>query len=173
MSTRSIIVVKDENSVTRLYKHCDGYPTGNLPVIQKALAKSLEQQAKSLKRHKEYGSKITVDQMVGHIIGEATSIYGMGAFIEKKYQSEFKPIHLGNQFDLEWIYIIDIKEKTVSIYGGESTGDSPQKTYKKGVVDPFVYVERSIADEYQDEYRKETKDCLNNLRSIGFKVKGE
>lgn len=42
MSTRSIILVTGKDSyrgekTVRLYKHSDGYPTGNLPIIADAL----------------------------------------------------------------------------------------------------------------------------------------
>ncbi len=48
MSTRSIIVITGDGKhgtaqTIRLYKHSDGYPTGNLPIIAEALTKAKEQ----------------------------------------------------------------------------------------------------------------------------------
>lgn len=175
MSTRSIIVVTGkskygtQSETVRLYKHSDGYPTGNLPVIIEALKKSVEQHKEQCKRFKEEFcfSKLNVEQVTGNLIGAATTVYGMGASIEECVGDEFSPEHLGSQSDLEWIYIVDLSLRQVRIYGGGFTGKSPQYAYNKGTIDPLIYAERLRA-EYQSDEAKETEKLVNELIDVGY-----
>lgn len=180
MSTRSIIIVtgKDlyENDRTvRLYKHSDGYPTGNLPLIYEALSKAKSQCDVDFERFKTKRRIPNVDQVVGILIGAATDVYGMGMRIDAcdedaaTYSEKFKPKHLGCQGDLEWIYVVNLTDFTVKVYGGGYSGELPQYTYKNGVVDPLQYADQ-LYPEYQDSERKEIQDGINSIESLGFKV---
>ena len=177
MSTRSIILVKGQGTyyenVIRLYKHCDGYPTENLPLIYNTLETCLD-----MIRDYPYASfikKFNPEFFAYKLIGESTTIYGKGAHVDQfendpaEYDSEFKLEHLGNQFDLEWIYIVDVKQKSVNIYGGGYSGKVPQIAFKKGFVNPESY-SKQLHDEYQSSTLNEIKKAVKNIESLGFKV---
>lgn len=169
MSTRSIIVITGSamysgSETVRLYKHSDGYPSGNLPIIAEALANG----KRLLEQYKET-RPLNVEAMLGLMIGAATSIYGMGAKPEETYREEFKPEHLGDQGDLEWIYLIDLEERTVQVYGGGFSGDLPQRAYEKGVVDP-LYTDPDLQNEYRVAERKEIERAIEQIEAQGFRV---
>lgn len=174
MSTRSIIVVtgrsryRSEFETIRLYKHSDGYPTGNLPIILKSIQKSKEIEEDNNTGFKQSsGLKITADSFAGLVVGEAVTMYGMGARIEKRYFEELNPDHLGGQCDLEWIYIVNTEKRTVEIYGGGFTGKAPQFALKKGMVDPVIYAKR-----YRDESfaLKITQEMVKAIEAEGYSV---
>jgi len=176
MSTRSIILVTGASQYSgtetyQLYKHSDGYPTGNLEIIADAikkcagLIKANADKWGNSKESKPWGPSM----LTGAIIGEATSIYGMGAFVEETYGEKLAPKHLGVQCDLEWIYIIDVNQKTVKIYGGGYTGNAPQAAYKKGPVNPEIHCQ-NLKDEYQADELKEIKELVARIEKLGFAV---
>lgn len=179
MSTRSIIMVTgitlyNQPRTIRLYKHSDGYPTGNLPLIFEALNKGQKQVGKFNERFKD-SKNLVVDQITGLIIGEASDVYGMGAKIDSEdgdqavYPEKIKPEHLGNQGDLEWIYVVDLDVRTLNIYGGRYTGELPQVAYGKGVVDPLTYCDHLKPDYVQPEIDA-TKEVVSEIEKLGFKV---
>lgn len=175
MGTRSVIVVTGEknysgNQTVRFYKHYDGYPTGNLPIIAKALcdgaAKIAEHQAE-LKTQKP--GKFCTELFEGLLIGAATDVYGISARVEEKYEEEFRPEHLGNQSDLEWLYLVDLKEKTVEVFGGKYTGNLPQSHYRKGSVKPEKWLE-NLRPEYVDAEREQLNCAIRDIEQAGFKL---
>ena len=108
--------------------------------------------------------------------GAATDVYGMGARIDDHgegklavYDERFKPKFLGNQGDLEWIYIINLNTNVVNIFGGGFSGKSPQHAYRKGIVDPRTYA-KQLKDDYQSKELAEIKAALKAVVDIGFKV---
>ena len=109
------------------------------------------------------------------LIGESAMIYGKGAHIDQfeddpaEYDSEFKLEHLSNQSDLEWIYIVDVEQKSVNVYGGGYSGKEPQVAFKKGFVNPESY-SKQLRDEYQSSTLNEIKKAVKNIESLGFKV---
>ena len=176
MSTRSIILVTGKNETTRLYKLSDGYPTGNLPIIADALNKANEQ-CKAHSKKWDCEKTPSVDQVVGLIIGAATCEYGMGARIDQNWDDDsqavfnesFKQTHLGDQSDLDWIYIVNVDEKSVNVYGGGYTDCSPQEHFKKGFADPVKYANQ-LRDEFIDDERKAIKDAVKAVQATGFSV---
>lgn len=192
MSTRSIIVITGKakysgESTIRLYKHSDGYPTGNLPIILQALKQATDQVNAHNEIFKSSLSKqsINVEQLTGLVIGASTSVYGIGARIDDDYLNDStkqaaynqalnkttaKQL-LGNQSDLEWIYVIDLNKKDVSIYGGGYTGNVPSVAYKKGAVNPLKYIE-NLKSEYQDRESLQTIALIADIQSQGFTVNG-
>lgn len=175
MSTRSIIIITGNGKyngpeTTRLYKHSDGYPTDVLNLIQRAMAKSQGQCVDDAARFKEREIKpVNVDQLVGNIIGESTSIYGQGARVEAEFPEEFTAKHLGNQGDLEWIYIIQLETKTLGIFGGGYTGKTPQTALKNGPVNPEKYA-LNLYPEYQAGTIEETRKLVQSIQGLGFSV---
>jgi len=178
MSTRSIIVITGKQRIhskhdqtVRLYKHSDGYPTGNLPIIVETLKKA-QKQIKAYNKGSIRSEKASlhVDQVVGLLIGEATSVYGQGANVDAYGEDTgiggaFEPSLLGKHGDVEWHYIVDLENKTVGIYGG---GDS-QEAFKIGPADPFSYA-LNLYPEYQEDCRQETARLLAQITKLGFKL---
>lgn len=161
MSTRSVILVTGRDGfgspspVTyRLYKHSDGYPSANLPILANAISRGKEQQATSAARFKDKPKPVNSDQLVGLIVGEATSVYGMGAYVELTETEEFKPEHLGNQSDVEYTYVIDTDKKTLGVYGGYGKG-----ALKRGPIDPRPAEDNAAVD-----------GALALLKKCGFKL---
>jgi len=177
MSTRSLIVVIGEdtyngNRITRLYKHSDGYPTGNLPIIRDAIAKSqAECAADALRWEGKETTEIRQGHLVGNVIGCAVSVYGMGAVIDtyesdeaQYYAPKLKREHLGNQGDLEWIYVIDIKTKSVNIFNGSQTN-----VIKNKLENPENYC-KCLYEEYRADEIKETRDLIKSIQDLGYSV---
>lgn len=173
MGTRSLIVVTGRSlyggaSTTRLYKGSDGYPTDTLDVIERAISKANNQVKEQNEKWGDNKASINHSQLVGLIIGESTSTYGQGAVVEKQYE---KPLnenrHLGNQWDVEWIYIVDTDLSTVRVYGGGCA--TPKNHISHGPTDPTSYAE-CLRDEYQEEERKEIKNLIKKIEKQGFKL---
>jgi len=174
MSTRSIIVLSGAGlngpEVIRLYKHSDGYPAGNLPIIANALVKAVaieKAHAKRLKRKVQ----MKLSGYAGLIIGESVSAYGAGAHIDTDYVDEhtstpaeyLAKINLaqfGEQSDLEWVYYLDIDKKQLQIFQGFG---SPEEILAKGLADP-------LEDEDRVDTIKKIKTALTEIKKAGFKV---
>jgi hypothetical protein len=182
MSTRSIILITGDGKhgtaqTIRLYKHSDGYPTGNLPIIAEALSKAKEQCKETNQRFQTDNPRIpSVEQVTGVLIGLATDSYGMGARLDDDgdgktafYNEKFKPKHLGRQGDLEWVYVVNLDNNTVKVFGGGYTGDGPQRAFKKGVVDPREYANQ-LKEEYQESELKAIDESIQAIEATGFKL---
>jgi hypothetical protein len=169
-------------SVIRLYKHSDGYPTGVLDGIADAIAKGKAMVDDSNKRFEshvgtKFETKLCSSTLAGLLIGEFTNEYGMGANIDSnndnedeplaEYHETFSPFHLGKQSDLEWIYVIDLNNKTVNVYGGGYTEDSPQSAYTKGVVSPFIEVE-SYYEDAKAPHIEAISHAIKAIEATGF-----
>lgn len=173
MGTRSIILVTgkgqySEHQTTRIYKHYDGYPTGNLDLINKAIERATKLETEYFGKYLEK-RQCSVDSIAGLIIGESVSIYGAQAEIEETFRGPIEGKHFGNQSDLEWIYVVDLNDKTIRIYGGGYFGEGPQKAIAKGTVNPLMYADQ-LKEEYQAEEKKETLKLITSLEAWGFRV---
>lgn len=153
MSTRSIILITDDQAAFRLYKHCDGYPTENLPLIASALDDALlldDVNAASVVRvlTDDTGAR---QEWEGSVIGEEA---------------------WGDQGDLEWIYHVDLAARNVAVYGGGYTGDWPGLIVSRGTVQPLGYVEH-IRDEYQDREAVRIGEGVAAIHAHGWTLNGE
>lgn len=121
MGTRSIIAVRGpshrgnwgDHSVI-MYRSLDGYPTGILPSIKKAITKSqkvLEQHKKSYGRSEPICVELLSSQIYAVDIGYSGSEYDF----ESKNKA-FNIEQVNTHWDVAWIYIIDIKAKNILIY---------------------------------------------------------
>lgn len=132
MATRSAIIVTGPSrfgavSTFRLYKHWDGYPTDNLPLIERALHRAQ-------KLIRENDDVLSADTLTGLLIGESVTENSIGAKLE--YQGgAFGPDSVGDQGDLEWIYVIDTGAMTLKVYGGSYGARLSDQTK-----DPRTYV---------------------------------
>jgi hypothetical protein len=73
---------------------------------------------------------------------------------------------LGNQGDLEWVYIVDTDQKTVVVLGGGYTGNTPD-TFD--VIDPSEYA-KHLTEEYQSKELAEIEGLKKALAKIGWPV---
>ena len=170
MSTRSIIVVTGKKKTIRIYKHCDGYPTSNLPIIADAVAQPDAYATKGAvsKIEKKLGIKVDTVKSLAFAICKEAEFKPENA-IEDEFEGALKPEHLGGQQDLEWIYVVDVDAKTVNVYGGGYTGCAPQTAYKQGVVDPLSYANK-MREEYQERERKDIQKAMDAVEATGFKL---
>jgi len=151
MSTRSIIVVTNNKKINRIYKHSDGYPTHNLEVIAETLEK--------VKRK-------TIKQVTDTICDTA------GGSTRVEYFSNNPRLNdasLGLQGDLEWIYIVDLSEKRIDVYGGGYADQTPMEFIKSGTVNPLTYVNQ-LRDECQGREYKSIYKSMNRLYKLGFQI---
>jgi hypothetical protein len=142
MSTRSVIVYTNDAGTARFYKHFDGYPTGVLPVILAGL------------RAGERNGELLRDE---------------GLELELQTKEKLKEEDFGMQMDLEWIYLVDLKEKIIKIYGGGYSGQPAFKVVRRGVVDPMDEVERMMESARQRE-REDTQKFIGELLALGYTV---
>ena len=185
MSTRSIILTignqnySNELSIIRHYKHSDGYPSGVLPLLIETL-ESCEKEVKEYNDHwKNFKSStpkvISNDFFSGRLIGFGSSVYGQGVNVDAyeddkaTYDGKLEYKHLGYQEDLEWIYILDLNNKTLNIYGGSYSGQGPDVAVKKGFVNPEKYIKK-LKDDYQNKELELTKECVAKVEGLGFKI---
>ncbi len=146
MSTRSCIYVHGEKSAqpyaVRLYRHCDGYPSEALAEIAASLQKG---DAGDIAADLRERGAARMDGSEGGSCEAAALCADL----------------LGRQGDLEWIYFVDEKSKSVSVYGGPPS--TPAAHVNAGPADPA----REI-DALYEQYRAETlARILSALEAIG------
>lgn len=168
MSTRCIIVVtgagshRAERQTVRLYQHCDGYPTWVLPELAKAteMAESYIEQNKGwLDVFTPDGKPPTLANMPAQgfadfVIAATLGWEGAGARVDAEPDGRpavsFRPATdlsvFGTQGDLEWVYLADLRARTLTVYGGDFS--DPDEHRRRGPVDPRLYA-RELAEDHR------------------------
>lgn len=174
MGTRSIIVVtgrhpyggEDTYQTVRLYKHWDGYPTGNLDVILLGIRRA-KQVLASFQRHspEKTVTDIPASCMADCIIAESVGWKGATAEIDNQdvvvdgvlereidasFTKSLDKSHFGRQGDLEWVYIVDILKQAIVVFANGSY-DEPMAHLKHGPTDPLSYADELIPEAQYDE----------------------
>jgi hypothetical protein len=177
MSTRSIIVVIGASDsrgkklrAFRMYKHCDGYPEGALPVI----AAALKQGADFIFRD---GEPTLAAAVVGLLIGAGTDEGGMGVVVDRDENGDEASFDVtdglgprqvrrvyGEQPDLEFIYTIDMVRREVLIAGGGYDGRPAFTKYKE-----LTPRDKLAAGE---PARARVREFIRSIRLSGFRVNG-
>jgi hypothetical protein len=195
MSTRSIFVVTGkgmfnaEHQVVRIYKHSDGYPTHNLAVLVDATEKATCLLA-AFNRGRELKDCQGLDAMQAKVFADcviASTLNpwnGFGAQIDRDdhgrsdsglheglaiFHEPLKHSHFGNQGDLEWIYVVDLKARNIAVYSGDY--ESPDEILPRGAVDPMSYADQLIPDAQADE-RSEIAAHMDKLMDLGWTFNG-
>lgn len=184
MSTRSIIVVTGkpkhgQDYTVRLYKHSDGYPTGNLPLIAEALTlaeNKIRENAHTTEDLKEQPHAELIGQC---IVAASLSVYGFGAHIDDEWVSDNRPgkrsewsetfdpkKHLGNQGDLEWLYLVNQAEKSVSVFASQF-GEDAQTSFSKGPTDPLTYIKK-LYPEFQEVEASHIQVAIYRIEAFGY-----
>lgn len=150
MGTRSIVLLTNGKKTHRVYRHYDGYPTAQL---------------------KDLYNSIKGKRTINQILNSYTKAEDFNAELEETFAEklELTEKHLGNQWDLEWIYIVNTKQKTIDVYGGGYTGESPESHVKSGLVNPLSYVE-VLYDDYKESEKRHINNVVFDLLSIGYTV---
>lgn len=194
MSTRTTIVFIGANGfdgsgtqATRLYQHCDGYPTNVLPTILDTLRVVRKKAADHFQRVSYNAGKafdffttpLNSELLAGCYIAEETSGYGMGARFEttkyletdlaSEWDDETQKAVYGDHGDIEWLYVVNAINRSVKVYGGGYDSGWPADTVKKGTVDPLSYIEH-LVDEARDAEGARIKSATRSLNRIGFPV---
>jgi hypothetical protein len=165
MSTRSILIYTNEKETIRVYKHFDGYPTGNLPVIKESL-----EGISNLEKFIKGNDEIPLASIIRYFKDDEKleiEFQGKGHFDPKQRTNKFKKEVMGEQSDLEWVYVIDLTNKKVSCYGN-NYGEAKEH-FKKGITDPITYV-KCLYPQYQEKERQEIEQAIEAIQTIGFKV---
>lgn len=103
MSTRANIILKDGTDELIFYKHCDGYPDGTLPILQKFLDWMKTQVIRD-----------NIVQASGWLI-----LAGAERLIPSVGNWECGSIEPTTRIhgDIEYLYVVDLDEKVIHIDG--------------------------------------------------------
>ena len=140
MGTRSIIQVVGNSGSrpdpagvysgsVRLYRHNDGNPGDCLPAIARSIEKMESLVQTSLSWRREQVRHIAVEPMAYAIIANTMSNYALAAQVEKLYTGAPRLLHLGDQSDLEWLYVVDCKNLLVNVYTAKQGNAAGQTLY--------------------------------------------
>jgi hypothetical protein len=162
MSTRSCLYFfgKDfegEDYSTRIYRHCDGYPSSNLS----DLATAVENGGR--------GASVSADRFAGVFIdATAGSAKPDAAGGQDEFNSILPREILSDQDDLEWVYLIDTENRSVNVYGktfGYSGSSAAQ--IASGVSDPRKEAEE-VLPQYVEETQRAVEGALRRLEDSGW-----
>ncbi len=192
MGTRSIIMVvgnTDEfgepnqyKGAIRLYKHCDGDPTGNLRIIADAIGRMEALVEQSFEWRKDKVRRYGVEPMAYAIVVEAMSCSRLGACIEETFQGAPKLAHLGEQSDLEWVYVVDCNKRLVNVYSTKQPTDSrpageysgePREHLEAGLFDSWEVYVQEHREEYREEIRRSVEEVRQLVAATGWTLCGE
>lgn len=154
MGTRSSIFVKrttkGKTRFYRFYKHWDGYPTGNLPVLLGLIA-GIKIGRLSVKRAMLLAATIDGSKV------EFEGIKGSLDLITKHNEHG----------DLEWSYLVDLDSRKIEI---SAASDGTSRRLNDGLLtDPLEYVSQLRTDcRAEEKWRLE--DYLKRLKSMGYSV---
>jgi hypothetical protein len=75
----------------------------------------------------------------------------------------------GRQCDLEWIYVVGLRSKSLDVYGGGY--ESPEEIVPRGLIDPMTYADQLIP-EAQAETRTAIATHMSKLMDLGWNLNG-
>lgn len=167
MGTRSNLFITglDSNGnpfTQRFYRHYDGYPSSML----ETLSGILKEHPKATNHIEELSQQVSALQY--------ESGYGNRQVFEPSevYSSEFTSNTYGNHGDLEYVYVLDLERKGVSIYGRQP------EPFESGSVKHFIHKPRldplselpMIRPEYKEEVRQALENSVVILAELGFSM---
>ena len=165
MSTRSTVIVKGQEEYgrdteyIRAYKHSDGYPTGNLPIIAKAIQRLNSIYSEYIVHFGDNRTKIIPESLMALFVGESVNVYGVGAIVEQTTKNIKEAS--GKRYDVEWTYVLDIDNKNVEVYSSNKI--------EKCTTNPEEYVMQITKDYQQSELRK-IKEAVRSIQILGWTV---
>jgi hypothetical protein len=110
MSTRANVVIKDKYNTLWFYRHSDGYPKGTLPTLNKFLDLVKEGKIRS-NASQSAGWLIVIGALESHTDFNVKSPYDLSP--EDWKVGAYEPT-TGQHGDIEYLYTIDLDEKTIT-----------------------------------------------------------
>ncbi len=133
MSTRANIIIKDRNSKLYFYRHSDGYPECTMESL-KGFCKMYNTQLRS-----------NVSQSAGWLILYGAVEYGFKGDLTDSSGNEFTGWKVGAyepttgiHSDIEYLYIIDLEEGTLTCYATD-WDESEESIVEKGAREIYFY----------------------------------
>lgn len=150
MGTRSKLIFTDGKQLIDIYKHWDGYLTGTFPLIYEIVF-----EAKTLQDCLELFADKYGPESKDKIMSITPIPYSIDFYENDSYQCHG---------DLEYVYIINITDKTVDAFSGHGCeyGIIAQKHIS---IEEEVF---NLREEYQSECFKELSEIVNALKEIGY-----
>jgi hypothetical protein len=186
MSTQAIVVITGKNrygtdTIIRLYKHGDGYPSDTLADLVRAtetVQTYILNNAELLSIFRGDGLCPTLDEMptegfTAQVIAAGNHWCGSSYRIDDEglslavFTGQLCRSHYGDQGDLEWVYLVDLKARKITIWGGGH--GTPTDHIDGGVVDPLSYADQ-ICDEYQEQERAIIANQTDSLITLGWRL---
>lgn len=183
MGTRSVIQVVGNTDTlpdqagaysgsVRLYRHNDGNPGDCLPAIARSIEMMERLVQTSLRWRREQVRHIAVEPMAHAIIANTMSNYALAAQVEKLYTGAPRLLHLGDQSDLEWLYVVDCKNLLVNVYTSKQGNAAGQTLYSATPGEHleagfFKDAERVFREDYQpDAVEAALTDFADGVKAI-------
>lgn len=140
MTTNASIHITGQTASALFYQECDGYPSFTLNHLAGWLG-------------------TTADTSSGDICTGFLQSYGVGVgFLGAAVQVDYDPLDNGD--DADWVYLIDLSKRTVTVQHRQHTGDqSPVHPHKEMDV---------ILDAYKAEVHCAISRAIRNIEAAGF-----
>lgn len=140
-------------SAVRLYRHSDGNPQSCLPAIAAAITMMDRLVDKSLLWEREKVRHIAVESMAYAIVANSMSNRGLTAVIEQIEMDSPSLQQLGDQSDLEWLYVVDCEQRLVNVYSSkQGYPDGGKKLY---TATPTEHLEAGFFSQAEAVFREE------------------
>lgn len=140
------------SGAARLYRHTDGGPWSCLPDIARAIEMMERLVKASLHWKQQQVRHIAVEPMAQAIVASTMSNYMLAAMLEKLHTGTPRLLHLGDQSDLEWLYVVDCKSQLVNLYSAKQ-GDAAGRTCQSAT--PREHLEAGFFSTAEQVFRKE------------------
>jgi len=193
MSTRTCIFVLDAPtrsfrpaSAIRLYRHTDGYPDSVLPDLAQAVGEVERRRSIFIAEHKPTaGADVGADVIAALIAVYSSSIMGLTVEQEatkplrgRKWTRAMLASLLGNQCDLEYVYVVDLGIRAVNVYStkfgvaaSEYSG-TPLEHLMAGIAPPDLAA--VTVAQYQGDFRAASAEAITSaiadLKMCGWTV---
>jgi hypothetical protein len=187
MGTRAVILVTGLHwqgetipETVRLYRHHDGDPSWTLKDIADGIRAAEKVCSAKTRRWADPRYDYTPARTVADCIIAASIGWG-GADIRVDvdgpgntkntgspavYAQALGPQHYGDQADLEWAYVVDVRRKGITVYGGYGTVATLRAA---GPQRPEVHLE-ILHDDYVPKVRRRIRAGMRALLKLGWAV---
>jgi len=159
--------------VFRLYSHWYGHPQHALAFLRIACEASaqLEKELTTFAQFFSEPSRLNAEFFVGKVMGAAARSDGMAVRLDGDWDASqaasLTEAALGDQCDLEWVYHVDLVEKSVAVFGYANRVRMAIDHLRAGLADladPYVLGEMDGANEVAQGIQRN----IQRLQAAGF-----